>query len=336
MTTITIPEEKLNPLIVIVGPTAVGKSDTAIAVAQKVGGEIISGDSMQVYRGMDIGTAKLPWEERGGIPHHLIDIINPDEPYSVAEFQKQVTTLIPEIVARGKLPILVGGTGLYVRSVIDHYEFAEDAKDPNLRQELETKADQLGLAVLHDELAVIDPVAAQRIHLNDRKRIIRAIEVYRLTGKRQSEFAYADQIEQPKYHLAAFALTMERATLYRRIDQRARYMVESGLVDEVQALLARGYSPALTSMQGLGYRQMIGYLQGSYDLEQALTLLQRDTRHFAKRQLTWFRRDHRLRWLAVDVLSPEERVETICTAIDELVAMRKRDERKTDGGDDDE
>lgn len=305
----------MYPLVLIVGPTAVGKSEIGIKVAQIMNGEIISGDSMQVYRGMDIGTAKLPVEARGGIPHHLIDILDPDESFSVAEFQRRVSKLIPEIVNRGRLPILVGGTGLYVRSITDHYEFTEEAGDLRLRVELEAKAEELGPFAFHRLLATVDPDAASRIHINDRKRIIRALEVYYLTGRPQSEFHYAASIREPKYRLAPIALTMERRELYRRIDLRAQFMVESGLVEEVKGLLARGYAPTLPAMQGLGYKQIIGFLRGDYDLSHALYLLQRDTRRFAKRQYTWFRRDPRLFWFATDASNRESLIESIHVTI---------------------
>ncbi|WP_328597299.1 tRNA (adenosine(37)-N6)-dimethylallyltransferase MiaA [Heliobacterium mobile] len=307
--------EALLPLVLVVGPTAVGKSDIGIAIAQHFNGEIISGDSMQVYRGMDIGSAKIPPEQRGGIPHHMIDIIDPDEPFSVADFQRRVTDLIPQIVARGRLPIMVGGTGLYVRSITDHYKFSEEAKDLELRARLETKAAELGPEAFHRLLAEIDPDAAKRIHFNDRKRIIRAMEVYHLTGKRQGEFHYAASVQKPKYRLAPIALTMDRQELYRRIDQRAQIMIELGLVEEVKGLLERGYDPALPSMQGLGYKEIVNYLRGEYNLSHALYLIQRDTRHFAKRQYTWFRRDPRLNWFAVDVMERDFLLENIYDSI---------------------
>nr|WP_170294511.1 tRNA (adenosine(37)-N6)-dimethylallyltransferase MiaA [Heliomicrobium gestii] len=305
----------LLPLVLIVGPTAVGKSDAGIALAQRFNGEIISGDSMQVYRGMDIGTAKLKPEERGGIIHHMIDILDPDQPFSVADFQRRVTALIADIVGRGRLPILVGGTGLYVRSIIDHYAFTDEATDLELRQRLEEEAASFGLEVLHNRLTEVDPAAARRIHVNDRKRIIRALEVYHLTGRRQSDFHYADAIQQPKYRLAPIALTMERQELYRRIDLRAQIMIESGLVEEVKGLLKRGFPPTLPSMQAIGYKEIVGYLQGEYDLTQALYLLQRNTRHFAKRQYTWFRRDSRLIWFAADAIEREKLLEGMCNAV---------------------
>ncbi|QGG46822.1 tRNA (adenosine(37)-N6)-dimethylallyltransferase MiaA [Heliorestis convoluta] len=321
----TTPSELL-PLVAIVGPTAVGKSSLAIELAKRLDGEIISGDSMQVYRGMDIGTAKVSQEERQGIPHHLIDIIDPDQPYSVADFQKKVTELIPRIVASRRIPILVGGTGLYVRSIIAHYDFAEEAKDEQLRARLEREAIEVGLEAFHERLREIDEVAASRIHVNDRKRIIRALEVYYLTGKRQSDFHYAATVHQPKYQLSYIGLTMDRASLYHRIDLRAQNMIESGLVDEVQGLLEKGYSSDLPSMQGLGYRQIISYLNGDYDLSQALYLLQRDTRRYAKRQLTWFRRESSLQWFAVDNLDQDSLIQeserTVRKALREFIERR--------------
>ncbi|MDD2421560.1 MAG: tRNA (adenosine(37)-N6)-dimethylallyltransferase MiaA [Heliobacteriaceae bacterium] len=308
----------LDPLVLVVGPTAVGKSAVAIELAKRFNGEIISGDSMQVYRGMDIGTAKLPFAAQGGIPHHLIDILDPDQPFSVAEFQRRVTRLIPEIIKRGRLPILVGGTGLYVRAVTDHYEFSEEAGTPRLRNELKAKAAAMGPVAFHALLQKLDPKAAGYIHVNDEKRIIRALEVYYLTGRPQSEFHYAALVPQPKYRLAPIALTMERQELYHRIDLRATNMIKSGLVEEVKGLIAKGYAPTLPAMQGLGYRQIVGYFRGDYDLARALYLIQRDTRRFAKRQYTWFRRDARLIWFATDVSNHNDLINHIQKTIEKI------------------
>lgn len=286
------------PLIVLVGPTAVGKTHLGVELALRLGGEIISGDSMQVYRYMDIGTAKIKPSEMRGIAHHLIDIKDPDEPFSVAEFQKLATQKIAEISARGKLPMIVGGTGLYIQAVIDPYEFTEQPAVSGYRKELQSLAQRYGNKYLHEKLSEVDPLAAGNIHENDFKRITRALEYYHVTGgKRISENKIVKTKKLPeKYNLVWLGLTMERQDLYRRIGQRADRMIEEGFVAEVENLLQRGYSPGLSSLQGIGYRQLIGYLQGQCDLAEAVELIKRDTRHFAKRQLTWFKRDPRIHW----------------------------------------
>ncbi|MDA8234147.1 MAG: tRNA (adenosine(37)-N6)-dimethylallyltransferase MiaA [Clostridia bacterium] len=290
----------LHPLIIIVGPTAVGKTAVGIELAKLIKGEIISGDSMQVYKYMDIGTAKPTMEERKGIPHHMIDILEPDEDYSVAVFQRNTEQLIPEIVGRGRLPILAGGTGLYVRSVTDRYNFTEFSVDQEYRMGLEQEAGEKGNQVLLDRLREVDPTTAARLHVNDLRRIIRALEVYHFTGQPISSYQDAHVNPEPKYNLAMFGLTMERQELYNRIDRRVDLMVEHGLVEEVRELLNRGYSPNLTSMQGLGYKEIVAFLEGQYDIDEAIRLLKRNTRHFAKRQLTWFRREQRIQWLNVE------------------------------------
>lgn len=288
------------PLVVIVGPTAVGKTAVSIKLAKRVGGEIISGDSMQVYRGMNIGTAKLTEQDKEGIPHYMIDILEPDEEFSVAQFQEKVTGYITEILARGKLPILVGGTGLYVRSVIDHYDFSPVGIDNDYRQQLLKQAESNGNDFIHKKLQEVDPEAARRLHPNDIRRIIRALEVYRQTGRSINTFQYNEKTLPPKYHLGYFGLIMDRSSLYRRIEQRVDKMLEDGLAAEVKGLLECGCNPELISMQGLGYKEIIGYLQGLYSLDEAAELLKRNTRRFAKRQMTWFRRDNRIKWLTVE------------------------------------
>lgn len=288
------------PLVVIVGPTAVGKTAVSIQLAKKVTGEIISGDSMQVYRFMNIGTAKPTEQEKEGIPHYMIDLLDPDEEFSVALFQKKVTGYINDILNRGKMPVLVGGTGLYVRSVIDHYDFSPVGYDSDLRHELSQQAEINGNLFLHKKLQEVDPETAKRLHPNDIRRIIRALEVYKQTGRPISAFQYRDSDLPPKYRLSYFGLTMDRVSLYRRIEQRVDQMVAEGLIEEVRTLLNRGYAPQLTSMQGLGYKEIAGFLQGQYSLDEALELLKRNTRRFAKRQLTWFRRDSRIKWLTVE------------------------------------
>ncbi|MBO8167654.1 MAG: tRNA (adenosine(37)-N6)-dimethylallyltransferase MiaA [Thermoanaerobacteraceae bacterium] len=306
------------PLAVIVGPTAVGKSAAAVEVADKLNGEIISADSMQVYRGMDIGTAKVTREDMISssgkyIPHHMIDIVDPTENYSVAHFQKDARRLITQINGKGKLPILVGGTGLYVQAVIDPYEFSEEAGNFNIRQELKEKAARVGYEKMYELLRKIDPLAAEKIHPNDKKRIIRALEYYYSTGKIISE--KWQQAQKSLYKLTMVGLTMKRDLLYQRINARVDKMLEQGLVAEVQQLLDQGVKPQMNAMQGLGYKQIAAYCLGEISLREAIRRLKRDTRRFAKRQLTWFRRDKRIYWIDVSNLDQQEVVQEMTAYI---------------------
>lgn len=291
------------PLLVLVGPTAVGKTALSVAVARAVGAEIISGDSMQVYRGMDIGTAKIRPEEAGGVPHHLIDIKEPDEDFSVAEFQARVDELIPQICARGRLPMLVGGTGLYVRAVVEKYTFTPMEADHELRARLRQEEERHGPGCLHARLQQVDPVSAARLHPNDLFRIIRALEVYAQTGVPISATQTAADAE-PRYDDLMIGLTMDRAQLYARIDERVDAMLAAGWLEEVRRLLSR-YPPHVRALQALGYRELVLYLRGLLTWDEAVALIKRNTRRFAKRQFTWFRRERRLRWL--DVTDPEAR-----------------------------
>lgn len=285
-------------LLVLIGPTAVGKTKMSIEIAKGLGCEIISGDSMQVYRQMDIGTAKITDDEMENIPHHLIDIHNPDEPYSVAEFQEQSHRLIGEIHSRGKLPFIVGGTGLYVESVCYGFQFAEAGEDKEFRAEQTAFAEQYGAEALHSRLRDIDPASAVRLHPHDQRRIIRALEIYHLTGIPLSAQLEGQTRESP-YQLCLLGLTMDRQMLYKRIEARIDEMLEQGLVEEVSSLLDKGYGPDLVSMQGLGYKQIISYIQGEATLDEAVNLLKRDTRRFAKRQLSWFRHMKEISWVDV-------------------------------------
>ena len=282
-------------LLVIVGPTAVGKTALSIELAKQLNGEIISGDSMQVYRGMDIGTAKIKPDEMESIPHYLIDILNPDQPFSVAEFQQDAKSLITMINARHKLPMIVGGTGLYIQSVIYEYQFSEAPKDEALRLEWEEFARLHGKEALHSRLKEVDPITAQRLHLNDVKRIIRALEIYQLTGKSMADFQQRSP-ESP-YQLCLLGLTMERSLLYERINLRVDVMMNQGLVKEVESLLEKGYLGSLPSMQGIGYKEVVQYLEGRISLEEAVELIKKNSRNFAKRQLTWFRSMKDIHWL---------------------------------------
>nr|WP_156395333.1 MULTISPECIES: tRNA (adenosine(37)-N6)-dimethylallyltransferase MiaA [Paenibacillus] len=289
-------------LLVLVGPTAVGKTRMSIELAKAFHCEIISGDSMQVYREMDIGTAKITQDEMEGIPHHLIDIHEPEYPYSVAEFQESATRLIGEIQERGKLPFIVGGTGLYVESVCYGFQFSDSGSDEAFREEQFRYAEQHGPQALHDKLRAVDPVSADRLHMNDQRRIVRALEIHHLTGEKWSDQLAAQKKESP-YDLSIIGLTMDRAKLYSRVEERIDLMIEQGLVDEVKSLLDRGVARGHISMQGLGYKEIAAYLQGEVSWEAAVEWLKRDTRRFAKRQLSWFRHMKDIEW--VDVTDTE-------------------------------
>lgn len=286
-----------KPLLVITGPTATGKTDLAVQVALKLHGEIVSADSMLVYQGMNIGTAKPDIEARQGIPHHLIDIIAPGEAYNVAQYQQDAETVIANIHNSNKLPILVGGTGLYIRAVIDKYNFNVPGEDRELRRLLQNKVQEQGHEWLHQQLNAVDPVAAAKIHPHNVRRVIRAIEVYQLTGKRFSDVQQASYQNNAKYHLSLFGLDLPREILYRRIELRVDKMLQMGLVEEVQGLMQVGINRQATAMQGLGYKEIAAYLDGEISLAQAVELLKRNTRRYAKRQFTWFKRDPRICWL---------------------------------------
>ncbi|WP_274650641.1 tRNA (adenosine(37)-N6)-dimethylallyltransferase MiaA [Paenibacillus humicola] len=283
-------------LLVLVGPTAAGKTRISLDIAKAWNAEIISGDSMQVYRGMDIGTAKIRPEERQGVPHHLIDICEPDHPFSAAEFQRLCTGLIAEITARGKLPFIVGGTGLYVESVAYGYDFAEGGSDEAYRSELREYALRCGTEALHAKLREVDPATAERLHPNDQRRIIRALEIRHLTGVTLSE-QLAGQKRVSPYELCIVGLNMERAKLYERINERVDAMIAEGLVDEVKRLLDAGVPADSVSMQGLGYKEIALCIRDRIPLAEAVELLKRNTRRFAKRQLSWFRRMEDIAWV---------------------------------------
>ncbi|MBZ4646549.1 MAG: tRNA dimethylallyltransferase [Petroclostridium sp.] len=288
-----------KPLIVIVGPTAVGKTGLSVELALKINGEIISADSMQIYKYMDIGTAKATPKERKGVKHYLLDEITPDEEFSVARYKELADRYIDEIISKGKLPIMVGGTGLYVNAVTDNIKFSETICDWDYRNQLQILAETNGNEYLHKMLEEVDPVTAQRLHTNDTRRIIRALEVYKYTGIPISRHQEESRKEPSPYKLAMIGLTMDREWLYQRINERVEIMIEQGLVNEVQKLLDMGYNKEMTSMKGLGYKEIIDYLNGETTFEQAIDILKRDTRRYAKRQLTWFRRDKRIHWIHI-------------------------------------
>jgi len=292
-------ENGKKPLVVVVGPTAVGKTDVAISLAKRLDGMIVSADSMQIYRHMDIGSAKPTKEEMDGIPHFMIDEVDPDEDYSVACYQKKALEYISMIHKMKKIPILVGGTGLYVNSVVFPMDFTQAQGDWEYRKALMKLAEREGNHKLHEILAEKDPVSAKRIHPNDQKRIIRALEVLHLTGRPMSDYATAYREKEGPFKLAMCGLTMDRKILYDRINLRVDRMIAAGLVNEVRNLVQKGYSSNLPSMQGLGYKEIIAYLNGEISLEEAIAQIKRDTRRYAKRQFTWFKRDKRIRWFDV-------------------------------------
>ena len=285
-----------SKLLCLLGPTAVGKTEIAIELAQHLNAEIISVDSRQIYRQMDIGTAKPTLEERQAARHHLIDCVNISQPFSVADYQSLVDTAITDIQNRGKQVLLVGGAGLYFRAIVDGL-FEGPGADPALREQLEQEAAQHGVEVLHERLHVCDPASADRIHPNNIVRVIRALEVYELTGTPMSELQQQWHPEKQRYPFIAFCLTMPRALLYRRIEQRVDIMLANGLIAEVETLLAAGYACDTVALQSFGYRELIAYLDGNCTYMEAITQLKQNTRRFAKRQLTWFRKDTRLEWL---------------------------------------
>lgn len=288
---------KKKPLIILTGPTAVGKTKASIGLAKAVDGEIISADSMQVYRHMDIGSAKIKPEEMEGIPHHLIDVLEPDDEFHVVKFQELAKKAMREIWERGHIPIVTGGTGFYIQALLYDIDFDENEKEDACRKELEAYAREHGAEALHEKLALVDPASAEMIHPNNIKRVIRALEFYEQTGKRISEHNETQRQRESPYAFAYFVLTDDRAHLYERINRRVDQMIEEGLVNEVQALKDKGYTKQLVSMQGLGYKEILDYLDGNCTLEEAIYTIKRDTRHFAKRQLTWFKRERDVIWI---------------------------------------
>lgn len=296
------------PLLILTGPTAVGKTTLSIKLAKAVNGEIISADSMQVYRRMDIGTAKIKKEEMCGVPHHLIDICEPTEDYNVVRFATEAKRLIREICERGHIPILVGGTGFYIQAVLYDIDFTETEEDTVYREELAAFADKYGAEALHAELAKVDPASAEAIHANNVKRVIRALEFYRQTGGKISEHNEEQRGKESAYKSAYFVLTQDRAVLYDRIEKRIDIMLSEGLLDEVKALLADGCTPEMVSMQGLGYKEIVPYLNGECTLDEAIYILKRDTRHFAKRQLTWFKREREVLWFDKGLYESEDAI----------------------------
>ena len=287
----------MDKVVVIAGPTASGKTDLAVELALKVNGEIISADSMQIYRGMNIGTAKPTIEERRGIPHHMLDIVNPDMDYSVAQFKEDAIACIKDIINRGKTPIIAGGTGLYINSLVYNITFSDIITDWEYRNELNRISEERGPQVLYERLQKVDPKSAELIHCNNIKRVIRALEVYKTTGKPISEHKEASRSVPPSYKFLVYGLNVERDKLYQRIDNRVDKMIDMGLYEEVEELLNNGYSPKLVSLQGIGYKEIISAILGKCALSETIENIKKGTRHFAKRQTTWFNKTEGLVWV---------------------------------------
>lgn len=286
-----------KPFVILTGPTAVGKTELSIALAQRLGAEIISADSMQVYRHMDIGSAKITRSEMRGVPHHLVDELSPFEEFHVVRFQEMAKHCMEDIYARGKLPLIVGGTGFYIQALLYDINFTEQESDHTYREQLEAEAEARGNEYLHRRLAEIDPDSAKAIHPNNRKRVIRALEFYHKSGQPISQHNEAEHQKESPYNSAYFVLNDERERLYERIGLRIDRMLEQGLVQEVQRLKEIGCTRDMVSMQGLGYKEILSYLEGELSLEEAVYILKRDTRHFAKRQITWFKRERDVIWV---------------------------------------
>ncbi len=295
-----------KPMIVLTGPTAVGKTKLSLELAGRVNGEILSADSMQVYKHMDIGSAKITKEEMKGVPHHLIDVLEPWEEFNVVIFKQKCEECLKEIYDRGHIPILTGGTGFYIQAVFRDIDFTENEENTPYREKLEKLATERGAEYIHARLAKVDPASAEVIHANNVKRCIRALEFYEMTGQRISEHNEQEKQKESIYNSCYFVLNDEREKLYARIEQRIDEMLAQGLIEEVQRLQEMGCRRGMVSMQGLGYKEILAYLEGETTLEEAIYLLKRDTRHFAKRQLTWFRREKEVIWVDKDAFGYDD------------------------------
>ena len=290
-------ETTKRPLVILTGPTAVGKTALSITLAKAIGGEIISADSMQVYRRMDIGSAKITQEEMDGVPHHLIDVLEPEQEFNVVVFQKLAKQAAEEIYSRGHIPIVAGGTGFYIQALVYDIDFTENDEDTALRHSLEEQARRDGPEALFERLRAVDPESCESIHAHNIKRVIRALEFYEKTGKKISDHNREQRQNTSPYNVAYFVLNDNRERIYERINARTDQMMAQGLEEEVRALWESGCRRDMVSMQGLGYKEMLAYLEGEISLDEAVYLIKRDTRHFAKRQLTWFRREKEVIWI---------------------------------------
>lgn len=303
-------------IVLIAGPTGVGKTASSVILAKKMNTEIISCDSMQIYKGMDIGTAKVTETEADGVIHHMTDVINPDESFSVCDYVSMAMPIVRDINERGKIPLLVGGTGLYADSLIKGIEFSKEApSDEPYRREMEKQAEEKGNEYIHGILRAVDPETAENIHPNNVKRVIRALEYYHVSGRRISDYNRETQSIPSPYDSVRIYLTRDRENMYRRIDERVDMMIKGGLVDEVKSLIDRGFTKSATAMQALGYKEIVSYLTGEITLPEAIEKIKTDTRHYAKRQLTWFRRDKDGIWLDLDTVSSPARAAEKCHEI---------------------
>ena len=302
---------KKIPLIILTGPTAVGKTDLSIKLSKSLNAEIISADSMQIYKYMDIGSAKVSKGEMNGVVHHLIDVVDPSINFSVVDYKEQVEKAIKEIISRGKLPIIVGGTGLYINSLTCNMNFTKAEKDEEYRKELDKLANEHGNNYIHEMLKEIDPISYNEIHANNRKRVIRALEVYKLTGNPFSSYNAGEDFYKSEYDVHYYVLTMDREKLYERINLRVDIMMEKGLLEECIKLKEMGYTSSMQSMQGIGYKEILYYLEGNVKLQEAINMIKQGSRNYAKRQLTWFRRDKRVTFLDKDKLSYVEILEKV-------------------------
>lgn len=310
-----------KPLVILTGPTAVGKTALSIKLASEIGGEIISADSMQVYRQMDIGSAKIKPEEMGGIPHHLIDILEPEEEFNVCLFEKLALEAMEQIYERGHIPVVVGGTGFYIQALLYQIDFTEEETDTAFRDKLWRLGEEKGNHYLHELLRKVDPESAEEIHENNRKRVIRALEFYENSGKPISTHNKEQRQKTSAYNSCYFVLTDDRKKLYERIESRVDQMLSKGLVDEVRTLKEQGCNASMVSMQGLGYKEILEYLDGRCSLLEAVEKIKKETRHFAKRQLTWFRREKDVIWLDKQAFAYDEDAVLSCI----LENLRKKE-----------
>lgn len=309
----------MEKVIVLCGPTAAGKTDLAIDLALLVGGEVISADSAQVYRYMDIGTAKPTPEEQRGIPHHMMDIVNPDEEFSVAQYKKMAEDAVRDILSRGKIPVVAGGTGLYISSLVYNVQFSDTMSDWGFRERMRALAEQYGPEYLHDRLKEVDPASAERIHPNNVKRVIRALEVFETTGRPISEHQAESRTKPPEFEYILFGLTMDRQKLYERIEKRTDIMMEKGLADEVARILEMGYSRDLVSLQAIGYKEIASAICGECSMEEAVELVKLRTRHLAKRQITWFKSMKGLKWLDTQAVGRRAMLKILADALNNRV-----------------
>ena len=292
--------ENKTKIVVIGGPTATGKTKLSVELAKKANGEIISADSVQIYKKLDIGSAKPTKEEMSNIPHHMIDILEPTENFSVADYVERAKSVIADVSSRGKLPIIVGGTGLYISSLVDNVMFSEAETDFALRDELNKKAEEMGAEKFHALLAEVDPVSAENIHPNNVKRVVRALEIYYSTGKTMTEHNAVSKLVPSPYDAKMYALTSDREVIYERIDKRVDIMVNDGLLEEVDGLLKDGVTKDMQSMQAIGYKEIVSYFEGKLTKEEAIDAVKQNSRRYAKRQLTWFNRMKNINWLFID------------------------------------